>query len=433
MSEAKSVSQVLSEYQSALEKLESKDPKPTSDAALAVLLIRDELQDILSHRTNLLSAPHAEIEQLDGRLQRQQKLILKLIRISDWRSRLEPSEKNWWWFFASNWEKWDWLWNGLTIVALTVSLSLVVNTSSKILSGGASSETTLAVFGQAVLTLMAGGGAFTEGGRKAIDKILISINIPEEFWQELSCGFSWMLMLSLLGVNSYLPTWAIDVNKSGIENFKNGRIESAKGDFEQAIAMRPDYADAYYNLGWLYEEINDLEKAKAQYELAVQIDSEKFIDSTNYLKAINNLGRLYILKKEYGTALRFLNQGTEIATKNAQENANVKQVYYSLLKNTGWARFMQERYDESESKLRLAIKLDPERSSSYCLLAQVVDAKNPKEPAKASNFWTKCVSNVTPTDLAQPEDDEWYGLANKRLNTVLTAKDSKDSTNKTTK
>jgi tetratricopeptide (TPR) repeat protein len=296
MSETESVPQVLSEYESALEKLESKDTIPTSDTALSVLLIRDELQDILSHRTNLLSAPQAKIEQLDIRLQKQQKLILKLLRLSEWRSRLEPSEKNWWWFFASNWEKWDWLWNGLSIVALTVSLSLVVNTSSKILSGGASSETTLAVFGQAVLTLLAGGGAFTEGGRKAIDKILISLNIPAQFWQELSCGFSWMLMLSLWGVNSYLPTWAIDVNHSGIENFKNGRIESAKGDFEQAIAMRPDYADAYYNLGWLYEEINDLDKAKAQYELAVQIDSEKFIDSTNYLKAINNLGRLYILK-----------------------------------------------------------------------------------------------------------------------------------------
>ena len=33
-------------------------------------------------------------------------------------------------------------------------------------------------------------------------------------------------------------------------------------------------------------------------------------------------------------------------------------------------------------------------------------------------------------DLAKPEDDEWYGLANKRLNTMLT---SKDSTNKNTK
>jgi hypothetical protein len=63
------------------------------------------------------------------------------------------------------------------------------------------------------------------------------------------------------------------------------------------------------------------------------------------------------------------------------------------------------------------------------LLAQVVDAKNPKEPAKSVNLWTKCISNATNLDLAKPEDDEWYGLANKRLNTMLTDKDnSKDST-----
>ena len=54
MSETESVPQVLSEYESALEKLESKDITPTSDTALSVLLIRVELQDILSHRTNLL-------------------------------------------------------------------------------------------------------------------------------------------------------------------------------------------------------------------------------------------------------------------------------------------------------------------------------------------------------------------------------------------
>ena len=73
------------------------------------------------------------------------------------RSLIKPSESNWWWYFSSRLDDWDWLWNGLTIAALRVSLGLVVNTSSRILSG----------VGQSVLTLMAGGSALTQVGQKS--------------------------------------------------------------------------------------------------------------------------------------------------------------------------------------------------------------------------------------------------------------------------
>ncbi|MDX2253943.1 MAG: tetratricopeptide repeat protein [Pseudanabaenaceae cyanobacterium bins.39] len=422
MSEDKSASQYLSDYRTALERLKLSDKKLLSDLVIDILIKRDSLQSVLSESFKFTVNELKEIESLDQELAKQKEVILKSSNYAAIRSLINPPESNWWWYFSSRWDNLDWLWNGLSIAALTISLSLVVDTSSRILSGGANSENTLYVLGQSVLTLMAGGGALTQVGHKSYERILTQLHIPKEFWQETSCGLSWLLMISLLGINSALPEWAYRVNQSGLDNFDHRRIESAKADFERAIAMRPNYGEAYYNLGWLYEEINDLDKAREQYEVAVQSDPQRFDRPITYVKALNNLGRLYLIKKEYATAIHFLNQGVESLNKfNLQNTPEGKEDYYSLLKNLGWARLMQERYDEADDKLRLAIQINSERSAAFCLLAQVLEAKSSKDKNQIIDLWTKCASNLTPTDLAKPEDDAWQGLANKRLSEMFTS------------
>jgi tetratricopeptide (TPR) repeat protein len=432
MSEDKSASQFLSDYRLALECLKSSEKELLPDRVIDVLVKRDSLQSLLSEPSKLTASELKEIESLDRSLKEQKNVILQVPNLDALRSLIKPPESNWWWYFSSRWDNWDWLWNGLTIAALTVSLSLVVNTSSRILSGGANSENTLYVVGQSVLTLMAGGGALTQVGQKSYEKILIQLRIPKEFWQETSCGLSWLLMVSLLGINAALPSWAHKVNRNGLENFDNKRIESAKADFQRAIAMRPNYGEAYYNLGWLYEELNDLDKAKAQYEVAVQSDPQRFDSAITYVKALNNLGRLYILKKEYGTAVHLLRKGFDRFNDLGLQDRDGKNmskeqrdVYYSLYKNLGWARLMQESYDVAEARLKMAIKIDTNRSSAHCLLAQVVDAKFPQEPAKSLDLWRTCIAVVTPRDLAKPEEDEWSALANKRIEKILSGKEVK--------
>lgn len=432
MSEDKSASQFLSDYRLALECLKSSEKELLPDRVIDVLVKRDSLQSLLSEPSKLTASELKEIESLDRSLKEQKNVILQVPNLDALRSLIKPPESNWWWYFSSRWDNWDWLWNGLTIAALTVSLSLVVNTSSRILSGGANSENTLYVVGQSVLTLMAGGGALTQVGQKSYEKILIQLRIPKEFWQETSCGLSWLLMVSLLGINAALPSWAHKVNRNGLENFDNKRIESAKADFQRAIAMRPNYGEAYYNLGWLYEELNDLDKAKMQYEVAVQSDPQRFDSAITYVKALNNLGRLYILKKEYGTAVHLLRKGFDRFNALGLQDRDGKNmskeqrdVYYSLYKNLGWARLMQESYDVAEARLKMAIKIDTNRSSAHCLLAQVVDAKFPQEPAKSLDLWRTCIAVVTPRDLAKPEEDEWSALANKQIEKILSGKEVK--------
>ena len=331
MSEDKSASQFLLDYRSALECLKPNEKDSLSDRVIDVLMKRDSLQNILSESSKLTANELKEVESLDRSLKEQKEVILQVPNLSELRSLIKPPESNWWWYVSSRWDNWDWLWNGLTIAALTVSLSLVVNTSSRILSGGANSVNTLYVFGQSVLTLMVGGGA--------------------------------------------------------------------------------------------------------QYEVAVQSDPQRFDSAITYVKALNNLGRLYVLKKDYGTAVRLLSQGVERANAiNLQGNVEARDDYYNLLKNLGWARLMQERYEEAEAKLTVAVKVNPDRSAAYCLLAQVLEAKvpkdSPKDKAKVVGFWTKCASKATPSDLAKPEDDDWHGLANKRLSETVSSDNSNKDTSK---
>ncbi|MFN5471784.1 MAG: hypothetical protein ACK5CR_07195, partial [Pseudanabaena sp.] len=181
MSEDKSASQFLLDYRSALESLQSSEKDSLPDRVIDVLMKRDSLQNILSESSKLTANELKEIESLDRSLKEQKNVILQVPNLDALRSLIKPPESNWWWYFSSRWDNWDWLWNGLTIAALTVSLSLVVNTSSRILSGGANSVNTLYVLGQSVLTLMVGGGALTQVGQKSYEKILIQLHIPKEF------------------------------------------------------------------------------------------------------------------------------------------------------------------------------------------------------------------------------------------------------------
>ena len=61
----------------------------------------------------------------------------------------------------------------------------------------------------------------------------------------------------------------------------NNQIEGAVADFEQAVALKHDYADAYFNLGRTYYLMHDEDKACENYKLAAQYGRPNLED---YLK-----------------------------------------------------------------------------------------------------------------------------------------------------
>lgn len=62
------------------------------------------------------------------------------------------------------------------------------------------------------------------------------------------------------------------------------RYNNALADFHKAVEIKPDYADAYFNLGRTYFLMNDQDKACENYKLAAQYGRPNLDD---YLKRCN--------------------------------------------------------------------------------------------------------------------------------------------------
>ena len=387
----------IENYRYFLNILEDIAPSPSTKHVVDVLVSRDIVQTYVLQKDEFSTDYIAEnliiIFELDCRLKKQAELINSTINLTDWQASVASSSEAWWWHLkAPNRNRFDWLWGGLTVLCLTAALSFVTDISSRFLSGGPDVLGAFAVIIQSALTLLVAGGALTKAGGDAVRSILKNLKIPENLWHEARLGFAILLLLSLIGFRAALPNVAVHYNNRGFLSHKSGQLTSARFDYERSLKLSPDYAEAHYNLGILYEDLHDFERAGTEYQIAVQGSLDA---------AYNNLARIYILDANYSVAISLLLEGLDLAGDD---------VIYDMLKNLGWARLGQKRYAEAKVHLQNAIELEDNRAPAYCLLAQVLDAQGDNEPAQIA--WHKCLSFASER---YPDEDVWIGMARQHL------------------
>ena len=76
------------------------------------------------------------------------------------------------------------------------------------------------------------------------------------FWEYLGGGF---------------PRRAYSINNLGIIAKKEGNLQKAELQFRNAIALKPDYAGAHFNLGLLLMEKKDIDGAVAELQVAAKL------------------------------------------------------------------------------------------------------------------------------------------------------------------
>lgn len=419
---------LVDEYRSALELWERSDPSVSWPEILAVLMLRDRLQETLATQDEVNLEHLVQLVDLDSRLKAQQGEIAAHPEYETYRQLLNPSETAWWWFFQVPEPKKWW-----SEIRLAVQRGDFGGTNhccqpdhgygDPFIHGGVDLGATLAVSGQSVLALLAGGGALTQAGRKAYGRVLESLKVDKRHWQETSFGLAVVLTLGLGGVHAALPHLAQWVNRGGEVHYRLGQLDSARKDFQRAVALKPDYGKAHFNLGLVYEDLQQVDQAKVEYQLVVtQLIADcnpqvaKNCGVLTWLQAHNNLARLNILAQDYGVAVPLLQAGLrKLQEPMVESNPNAKHLKYDLLKNLGWARLNQEFYSEAENLLLEAIDAEAQ-PDAFCLMAQLNESQ--KDETMALENWEQCLvlANQDPSVLeTQSEVNQWAATAQERL------------------
>ncbi len=409
----------LEHYEAAITNLNVS--KIEIEQVLGILHARDAVQAALKEPKHIPISTLKRLIVSDAELREKAGAITKVIKPEEWekwRESVHPTDEAWWWRLESiaphPWDNWDWLWKIASLAGWTANISLLVNIATRFFSGGG-----VGFFGVAavalpsILTLLQASSELTKTGEEGFEKLLdgkIPIwgkKIPKQYRQEAKLVSTGVMSGFLISFWFCLPGISNIYNRNGLHNFDEGNFGSAEQNFQRAISLNADNTDAHYNLGNLYEEWQKIEKAKAEYQIAVAGDLPD---------AYNNLGRLYIKDKKYSEAAFLLQKGLESTRKPDFQKPQVK---YSLLKNLGWARFEQGRYDEAQQALQAAIFIankpevakfiDKNYASAHCLLAQVLEKQ---KQSTALEQWKKCSEFGLPLSS---EEDTWLHLANQKI------------------
>ena len=442
--------ETLERYQRAIEEIEGlkvKTPKPAVkiektiaiEQVIETLNARNDVQLALQELKRVPTSRLQRVIELDERLRELAADITKWIKTQRWsklRSSVHPPDDAWWWKLETvapvhKWDSLDDLWKGLTVVLWTGNLSLLLNVATRFLGGGAGFWGAAAVIFPSLVALLQASSELTASGKAGFDDLLTRLNIPLHFQEEARLGLTLFVSGFLLTLWVNLPRFSQSYSYEGIINYTQGKIGNAEQSYLKAISIDPENLDAHFNLGNVYEDLRELDKAKKHYAIAVR---------GNIPDAYNNLARLYIKdnkNKQYAQAAALLNTGLELA----REQKSNPEVKYSLFKNLGWVRLKQGRNQEAQKNLEAAInvketadslkkdsnysKYIQNMASAHCILGQVLDGGNEQRSIAALEQWQKCCELA---DRRDPDEDSWLYQAQQKLkNAGRGCKNTKDS------
>lgn len=356
------------EYSNKLELLEN-----SSEGLLAVLLIRDQLQDAISFKDELY--PDDALKRLVKLDQRLNTVLLKaknIQRLPEYRKTFSPVEDHWWWYIdqeASTQEKKKYLlWNVGTVLLVIVSSALTMEMVKRLFVG---TPDTISFFSSA-LSLALTSSVFTVKGRELWQQLLERIpQLQRQTYIKDNFVIAFIIFLLVLG------TWII--GGPGIAKYHHNRgmafininPTQARRHFQRAAELAPDKAPPCYVLGRLYEkDAGQIDKATVWYEQALERD-------LTFLASYNALGRMYILQKKYDSAIWILKTGLRKAEKFAKDSvkSNITMLCrYRLLQNLGWAYYAHQQYKLAQETLEQAVAAEKKIANSSPTEKNIPDA-----------------------------------------------------------
>ena len=156
----------------------------------------------------------------------------------------------------------------------------------------------------------------------------------------------------LIGQN---PNESILYNINGVCLKANGKLEMAAQSFKNAINLKPDFADAHYNLALTHQELNHLDDAVKSYQETLAIQSD-------YAKAHNNLGIIY----------NELGQNND-AIKSYKEALSLQPDFVDALNNLGNIQTELGKLDEAIKSYNQALDIEPNHIEVHNNLGNILN------------------------------------------------------------
>jgi len=143
------------------------------------------------------------------------------------------------------------------------------------------------------------------------------------------------------------PDYAEAQYNLGVVLMEEGRLQEAIGRFEQALRINPSYAKAHCDLGWALQQSGSIDEAIAEYHQALNI-------KPNLAEAHNDLGTILLQQGKVNDALI----QCEDALRSDPDDA---EAYY----NAGLALVRLGRMQEAQQHWQRALQINPDYSEAH--------------------------------------------------------------------
>jgi tetratricopeptide (TPR) repeat protein len=135
-------------------------------------------------------------------------------------------------------------------------------------------------------------------------------------------------------------------------------------------------------IGIAYHQMQQLDNARKYYEQAVRLKPD-------YAEAINNLGTVYYARKSFGRSTRYYQRALKYSPNSA-----------SIYSNLGTAYFARKKYKEAMETYQTALKLDPNVFENHGSYGVLLEERSVEERAKFHFHLAKLYAQTGRNELA---------------------------------
>ncbi|MDA9022727.1 tetratricopeptide repeat protein, partial [Alphaproteobacteria bacterium] len=161
------------------------------------------------------------------------------------------------------------------------------------------------------------------------------------------------------------PDYVGAIYNLGVTLQEQGRLDEAEANYKKAIALKPDYVGAIYNLGVTLQEQGRLDEAEANYKKAIALKPD-------FPEAHNNLGATLHELRRFDEAEASYNRSIALQSDYAEANSNLGNTLRAL-----------GRLDEAEASHRRAIALKPGYAKAHSNLGTLLKELGRLDEAEA--------------------------------------------------